>query len=941
MKKILLRWAQDFRFQVLVGFFLLTILMFSSLALNSGNTVLDHTLDTNGHGRDKWHFIWNFWWFRTALTTGQDLFQTQMMFFPEGASLIFHTIDIFDAAVSSIISNIVGDVVAFNIIIISSLALSGFTAFLLAWHLTKNKIASIGAGLIFAYFPQHIAQAFSGHPNLSSIQWLPAYLLALILTYEHRRIRYAITAGIFLIILTFIDLQLIVMAAIVTLIYFSYQIYMTKGKIINSRTFFLTAIIGLIWLGTAGPYIYSVTSHIADGERSPPSLEETILNSARPQFYLIQSPYNFLYGDIFNENYSGLGGGVSQHVIFMGWTALFLAIIGIVNSRNEWKYFLIALGFTSFILSLGPSNANLDLSIQTPYNILYQQSSIIQFFRAPARFSIITMLSISGLAALGIESVTRTRNLHIKIPQRLIKEKNNFNLIFSKKIRKIITFSLLLLILIEFTPSINLESIETNPVYDIIAADNEEFGVLELPNDIVNTQKYLYQQTLHEKPLVNGKIAQGIDTLPDYISKQPLFQELINPRRSNFRNNIIDQGYETPDFVNSIFNQYNIKYVVVHTKELSEKEFLKINSILTQSIGNPIYVDEDASLFSLINSTIEENPVMSTVDKPIILLGEGWTQVRDVDIDYYMVNEKGEIKVHTDYSGLYLIRLNSSETACFTNRNSSSSKNVTLINSSMRFNGKDQYIDVDESNDLTFPNEFTLEAWINIETLNQMDNVIITKGASQNLNYRLVIKSQKAELRVFDTLESKRVDAVSNTIINEGKWYHIVATYDSTRIRIFINGVEEDNVIFSGQRKTSDDNIIIGKGSGDEGFFNGRIDEIHIYNVAKNISWIRESYLGNHEYDESGLIIHYEFEDDANNKNSQFFKGITYGAAITKEVITSNCNESIPKLGVIQYAYYLNQGENILYIESVTNFPIKIYDLQINPPRPYIKKSGV
>lgn len=912
--------------------------MFSSLALNSDNTVLDHTLDQNGHGRDKWHFIWNFWWFRTALATGQDLFQTQMMFFPEGASLIFHTIDIFDASISLIISSIMGDVFAFNIIIISSLALSGFTAFLLAFHLTKNKIASIGAGLIFAYFPQHIAQAFSGHPNLSSIQWLPAYLLALILTYEHKRIRYAIAAGIFLIILTFIDLQLIVMATIVTLVYFSYQIYMTRGKIINSRTFFLTAIIGLIWLGAAGPYIYSVTSHIADDERSPPSLEETILNSARPQFYLIQSPYNFLYGDIFTENYSGLRGGVSQHVIFVGWTALFLAIIGIVNSRNEWKYFLLVLGFISFILSIGPTNANLDLSIQTPYNILYQQLSIIQFFRAPARFSIILMLSISGLAALGIESVTRTKNLNIKIPQKLIKEKN-FNLIFSKKIRKIIAFSILLLILIEFTPSINLESIETNPVYDIIAADNEVFGVLELPNDVVNTQKYLYQQTLHEKPLVNGKIAQGVETLPDYISQQPLFQELINPKRSNFRNNIIDQGYETPDFVNTIFDQYNIKYVVVHTKELSEKEFLTINAILTQSMGNPIYGDEDALLFSLINSTTEENPRLDAVDNPIILLGKGWTLIRDADIDYYMVNEKGEIKVYSDYSGLYLFRLNSSETVCFTNRNSSSSRNVTLINSAMKFNGKDQYIEVYESSDLTFPNEFTLEAWINIETLNPVDNVIITKGASQNLNYRLVIKSQKVELRVFDTLGSKRVDAVSTTMIDEGKWYHIVATYDSTRIRIFINGVEEDNVIFAGKRKTSDDNIIIGKGSGDEGFFNGRIDEIHIYNVAKNISWIRESYLGNHEYDESGLVIYYEFEYDANNKNSQFFNGIPYGTSIVREVITSNCNESISKLGIIQYAYYLDQGENVLYIESETNFPILVYDLQVNPSRPFIKKT--
>jgi hypothetical protein len=40
-------------------------------------------------GTDAWIFWWNDWWVERALATGQDVYRTQLLFYPRGVSLAY------------------------------------------------------------------------------------------------------------------------------------------------------------------------------------------------------------------------------------------------------------------------------------------------------------------------------------------------------------------------------------------------------------------------------------------------------------------------------------------------------------------------------------------------------------------------------------------------------------------------------------------------------------------------------------------------------------------------------------------------------------------------------------------------------------------------------------------------------------------------------------
>ena len=64
----------------------------------------------------------------------------------------------------------------FNFIVVFSFVIGGFTAFLLAHHLTKAYGGSLIAGFLFTFSNYHFAHA-EGHLNLVSLEWIPLFVL--------------------------------------------------------------------------------------------------------------------------------------------------------------------------------------------------------------------------------------------------------------------------------------------------------------------------------------------------------------------------------------------------------------------------------------------------------------------------------------------------------------------------------------------------------------------------------------------------------------------------------------------------------------------------------------------------------------------------------------------------------------------------------------------
>ena len=161
---------------------------------------------------------------------------------------------------------------------------------------------------------------------------------------------------------------------------------------------------------------------------------------------------------------------------------------------------------------------------------------------------------------------------------------------------------------------------------------------------------------------------------------------------------------------------------------------------------------------------------------------------------------------------------------------------------SLYFNGTDAYVDcgADESLGLDI---LTHEALVKTTETAPEDNVatrIITNWrAFESTKITLKMWGDYAELMWYTGTTWAR--ARSSTRITDGKWYHLVGTYDGSVGRIYVNGVLEDET----EAPLTTENYyrtLIGTYRSTEGFFNGLIAFVRIYNRALTLSEIRAHY---------------------------------------------------------------------------------------------------
>ena len=126
---------------------------------------------------DNANFLWNFWWMREALESGERFFSTPYLFAPYGTDLTLHTHTALNAFAGATVFGGLPPLAAMNVTILLSLFLNGFCAYLLAWQTTRDTGAALIAGLVFGGSP-YLAAHLNGHFNLTSAWTLPLFALA-------------------------------------------------------------------------------------------------------------------------------------------------------------------------------------------------------------------------------------------------------------------------------------------------------------------------------------------------------------------------------------------------------------------------------------------------------------------------------------------------------------------------------------------------------------------------------------------------------------------------------------------------------------------------------------------------------------------------------------------------------------------------------------------
>jgi hypothetical protein len=188
-----------------------------------------------------------------------------------------------------------------------------------------------------------------------------------------------------------------------------------------------------------------------------------------------------------------------------------------------------------------------------------------------------------------------------------------------------------------------------------------------------------------------------------------------------------------------------------------------------------------------------------------------------------------------------------------------------IENRAYSFDGNGNYIEIPSSSTLTFSNTFSLCAFVSVNNFQHSapikQQAIISKIVDGDWYGGYELKAQgdgTNSLFVSTTNINGNNLYPYQTGFFENQWYFVCSVYDGINFKLYVNGSEKASLPASGQIQTSDIPLRIGRRGG-AGFyncyFNGKIDDVRIYNRALSNTEIQQLYTENSVSD-SRVVMH-------------------------------------------------------------------------------------
>ena len=174
---------------------------------------------------------------------------------------------------------------------------------------------------------------------------------------------------------------------------------------------------------------------------------------------------------------------------------------------------------------------------------------------------------------------------------------------------------------------------------------------------------------------------------------------------------------------------------------------------------------------------------------------------------------------------------------------------------SINFDGQNDFINISDNSDLDLTNNYTLEAWVFPESFSWLAGIISKYQTSAANGYILRLTSQSPYSGIgFDE------KITSTGVIDANQWHHIAAVNDNGQRRLYINGILQTMSGSALNVNSNSDPIRIGSDYASR-FFDGRIDEVRIWNIAREQNDILSTMDSTLNGAEDGLVAYYNFNE--------------------------------------------------------------------------------
>ena len=479
--------------------------------------------------------VWCLWWLKYAFVHHLNPNFVPFVSAPFGYDLNLQNFPWISFAYSNGLVILTTPLCFLNISTLAGFILSAFLAYRLALILTKNELASIISGFLFAFSPYHLNKipqfGFSFHGC-----WIVLYVLALFRLKEKTTFKNLIFTSVAFALAADFNVYYGFFCLVFTfgfLVFCSFYQWKDKLSLLfkkdgraelkkrittglffvgNISCVFLCALViefPILW-SVVKSYLFSNSSAALHGIMEyGRSFDYLAAQSARPLSYLLPASTHPVFGEFTKSMFGSLfyGRGPIEQTLYLGWIPLILAFI----TFRQWKHkrshvgqnlrylsseenfyigFFIFSAWFAFFFSMPPI---VDLGLFKLYLPSYFTYKILPMFRSYARFGVIVSLCVSVLTGYGIKFILERMK--------------------TKKMQWFFFGLLLLAIIFEFTnmpPARVTDLIKLPEVYAWLKQQPGDFIIAEYPmtkfspGEAWTDYDYLFYQTKHQKRLVNG-----------------------------------------------------------------------------------------------------------------------------------------------------------------------------------------------------------------------------------------------------------------------------------------------------------------------------------------------------------------------------------------------------------------------------------------------------
>jgi hypothetical protein len=406
-----------------------------------------------------------------------------------------------------------------------------------------------------------------------------------------------------------------------------------------------------------------------------------------------------------------------------------------------------------------------------------------------------------------------------------------------------------------------------------------------------------------------------------------------------------------------------------------------VNTQVVSATGTVTYTGTNLSMnFTAKNGT--DNIVVSRIDTVPNMNPTGVDQV--LDAQYWVVNKFGSgtfdanltFTLAEDLSPqgrIKLYRRNSNSDGVWTLVGSATS--VDVVNKKVSFNGITSFgqfivchnfpvtdnfpgtalsfdgttnsVNCGNAAGLNITGAITIEAWINANTwrTNYEDGTIVGKDNGTAGYVLRCGNNGRLDFNFHNDPDNHEV--LSEPIMSTGVWTHVAGVSDGSTFSIYINGKLARQQANSGPIGVSSQSLLIGNSPGyPTRFFDGKIDEVRIWNVARTAAQIQSDMLNTLAGTETGLVSYWQFNDGSgttltdvvglsngtlqNMTNANWVESYAMvvpiaNAATNKTTTGFTANWTAPSIGTVE-SYKLYVATDNGFTNMVSGYPITTTD---------------